>query len=220
MKMFRSMWVLGCGVLVSCGAPMQDEEGAVLGTQQAGLAQVFTQQAAFTAATGATQLAFPANAFDAYPDHPSGGRSSCGPTLPGIDLPWGSSAPTVNVLAPRASTWICFMGAGWNHGNNTNPLPVKPTILANGEDDFEIAFLRPVSAVGLELLTNSQALHKVTLTFTDATQEVIEDAVLATGANTFEFVGFQSSKRIRSIFIDTTGGASQNEGIAAIWTAP
>ncbi|RKG65492.1 hypothetical protein D7V80_23140 [Corallococcus sp. CA054B] len=199
---------------------MQDEEAAVLGTQQAGLSQVFTQQADFTAATGATLLTFPANAFDAYPNHPSGAGSSCGPTLPGIDLPWGSSAPTVNVLAPRASTWLCFMGPGWNHSNNTNPLPVKPTIIANGEDDFEVAFLRPVSSVGLELLTNSQAQHKVTLTFTDATQEVFEDAVLDTGANAFEFVGFQSSKRIRSLFIETTGGASQNEGIAAIWTAP
>ncbi|WP_147443322.1 hypothetical protein [Corallococcus sp. AB011P] len=205
---------------MSCGAPMQDEEAAVLGTRQEGLAQVFTQQAGFTAATGATQLAFPAIAFDAYPDHPSGAGSSCGHTPPGADLPWGSSAPTVNVLAPHANSWLCFMGPGWNHSNNTNPLPVKPTIIANGEDDFEIAFLRPVSAVGLELLTNGVAQHKVTLTFTDATQEVFEDAVLDTGANAFEFVGFQSSKRIRSIFIDTTGGASQNEGIAAIWTAP
>ncbi|NPC70043.1 hypothetical protein HPP05_09840 [Corallococcus exiguus] len=219
MNMFRSMYVLGCGVLLSCGAPMQDEEAAVLGTRQEGLAQVFTQQADFTVATGATQLPFPANAFDAYPDHPSGAASSCVQTQLGVDLPWGSSAPTVNVLAPRAKTWLCFVGPGWNH-NNTNPLPVKPTIIANGEDDFEVAFLRPVSAVGLELLTNSQALHKVTLTFTDATQEVFEDAVLDTGANAFEFVGFQSTKRIRSIFIDSTGGASQNEGIAAIWTAP
>ncbi|WP_147445346.1 hypothetical protein [Corallococcus aberystwythensis] len=192
----------------------------MLGTQEEGLAQVFTQQAAFTAATGATQIQFPAIAFDAYPDHPSGAGSSCGRTPPGIDLPWGSSTPTVNVLAPRANTWLCFMGPGWNHSNNTNPLPVKPTIIANGEDDFEIAFLRPVSAVGLELLTNGLAQHKVTLTFTDATQEVLEDAVLDTGAHAFEFVGFQSSKRIRSIFIDTAGGASMNEGIAAIWTAP
>ncbi|WP_338277237.1 hypothetical protein [Corallococcus caeni] len=198
---------------------MQHEEAPVLGTRQEGLAQVFTQQADFTAATGATLLTFPAIAYDAYSDHPSGAASSCGPTLPGIDLPWGSSRPTVNVLAPRASTWLCFMGPGWNH-NNTNPFPVKPTIIANGEDDFEIAFLRPVSAVGLELLTNGLAQHKVTLTFTDATQEVLEDAVLDTGANAFEFVGIQSSRRIRSLFIDTAGGASMNEGIAAIWTAP
>ncbi|MBN8232702.1 hypothetical protein JYK02_34810 [Corallococcus macrosporus] len=204
---------------MSCGASMQDEEAVVLGTRQDGLAQVFTQQADFTVATGATLIPFPAVAYDAYADHPSGAASSCTQTLQGIDLPWGSSAPIVNVLAPRASTWVCFMGPGWNR-NNTNPLPVKPTILANGEDDLEIAFLRPVSAVGLELLTNNVAQHRVTLTFTDATQEILEDAVLDTNANAFEFVGIQSSKRIRSIFIDTTGGALVNEGIAAIWTAP
>ncbi|MCK8497509.1 hypothetical protein [Myxococcus fulvus] len=38
--------------------------------------------------------------------------------------------------------------------------------------------------------------------------------------HTFEFVGFQSSKPIRPLFVDTTGGDSENEGIAAIWTAP
>ncbi|WP_147468192.1 hypothetical protein [Corallococcus interemptor] len=219
MNAWKSMWILGCGVLVSCGAPMPDEEAATPGTQQQGLAQVFTQQADFTAATGATPLAFPAVAFDAYPDHPSGAASSCVRTLPGVDLPWGSSTPTVNVLAPRAKDWLCFMGPGWDHGN-TNPLPVKPTLLAVGEDDFEIAFLRPVSAVGLELLTNRLAQHKVTLTFTDASQEVLDDAVLATGANAFAFVGIQSTKRIRSLFIDSSGGGTENEGIAAIWTAP
>ncbi|MCE9672167.1 hypothetical protein LY474_30605 [Myxococcus stipitatus] len=219
MNMRGSMWVLGCGVLVSCGAPTQGAESEGLGTQGQGLAQVFTVQADFMAATGATLVPFPADAFAAYPDHPSGAASSCVLTPPGIDLPWGSSAPTINVLAPRANAWLCFVGPGWNH-NNTNPLPVKPTILANGEDDFEIAFLRPVSSVGLELLTNRLGQHKVTLTFTDATQEVFEDAVLDTNPNAFEFVGFQSSKRIRSIFIDTAGGASVNEGIAAIWTAP
>ncbi|NOK15827.1 hypothetical protein [Corallococcus carmarthensis] len=96
---------------------------------------------------------------------------------------------------------------------------MKPTILASGEDDYEIAFLRPVSAVGLELLTNNLARHKVPLTFTDATQEVLDDAVLDTNPNAFEFVGVQSTKRIRSIFIDTAGGATVNESIAAIWTA-
>ncbi|MCP3100194.1 hypothetical protein LZ198_15075 [Myxococcus sp. K15C18031901] len=219
MNMRKSMWVLGCGVLVSCGAPMQDEAAAVLDTQREGLAQVFTDQAAFATATGATLVPFPADAHSAYPNHSSGTGSGCVATPPGIDLPWGASAPTINVLAPRSNGVLCFVGPPWNHGN-TNPVPVKTTILANGEDDFEIAFLRPVSAVGLELLTNNQGQHKVTLTFTDATQEVFDDAVLDTNPNAFEFVGFQSSKRIRSIFIDTVGGATTNEGIAAIWTTP
>ncbi|WP_224245979.1 hypothetical protein [Hyalangium gracile] len=111
------------------------------------------------------------------------------------------------------------MGPAWPN-NNTNPQPVEPTLVVNGEDDFEIAFFRPVSAVGLKLLTNSRANHKITLTFTDASQEIIDDALLDTAPNTFEFVGFQTSKPLRAIFIDTTGGASQNEGIAGIWVAP
>lgn len=215
------MWVLGCGAVLSCGAPAPDEQETVA-TRKYGLSTVFTQQADFVAATGATLVPFPASASTAYPDHPSGSTSSCVRTPPGTDLPWGSSAPTINVLAPRAnptSNWLCFIGPGWDHGN-TNPLPVKSTLTVNGEDDFEIAFLRPVSAVGLELLTNAWATHTLTLTFTDATQEVIGDAVLDTAPNAFEFVGIQSTKPIRSIFVDTVRGGSENEGIAGIWTAP
>ncbi|QSQ27555.1 hypothetical protein JY651_22735 [Pyxidicoccus parkwayensis] len=44
--------------------------------------------------------------------------------------------------------------------------------------------------------------------------------VLNTAPNAFEFVGIQASKPIRAVFIDTRGGASENEGIAGIWTAP
>lgn len=224
MGMFKSvMGVLGCGLLASCGAPVPEEQApSQVGSREDGLAQVFTVQADFTAATGATLVPFPASADTAYPDKPSGTGSSCVRTPPGTDLPWGASAPTLNVLAPRASAdnnWLCFIGPGWIR-SNTRPLPVKPTLTVNGEDDFELAFLRPVSAVGLELLTNRWAQQKVTLTFTDATQEVIDDALLGTGPNTFAFVGIKSSKPIRSVFVDTTGGASENEGIAAIWTAP
>ena len=222
MRMHLSvMWALGCGALLSCGAPAPDAREAV-GTREDGLSQVFTQQADFTAATGATLVPFPQSAYDAYPDHPTGDYSSCVHSPPGVDLPWGTSAPTINVLAPRAkptSNWLCFVGPGWVR-TSTNPLPVKSTLTVVGEDDFEIAFLRPVSAVGLELLTNSYAVHTLTLTFTDATQEVIGDALLDTGPNAFEFVGIQASKPIRSIFVDTREGAAVTEGIAGIWTAP
>jgi hypothetical protein len=51
-------------------------------------------------------------------------------------------------------------------------------------------------------------------------REVIDDALLGTGPNTFTFVGIKSSKPIRSLFLDTTGGASENEGVAALWAAP
>jgi hypothetical protein len=227
MGLFKSVsWILGFGALLACesqGVEVEVEEPSQVGVRQDALSQVFTLQADFEAATGATLVPFPASAGTAYPDNPSGASDySCVRTPPGTDLPWGSSAPTLNIQAPRAvpdRNWLCFVGPGWQT-NNTFPRPVEPTLVVVGEDDFEIAFLRPVSAVGVKLLTNNRATHRVTLTFTDATQEIIEDSALDTATNTFEFIGFRASKPLRSIFIDTAGGASQNEGVAGVWTAP
>ncbi len=218
-----TLWLLGCGTLLSCGGPAPEEpqRETPLTARRDGLSQIFTQQTDFTTATGAALVTFPGSAYEAYPDHPSGAASSCTRGPSGIDLPWGASAPTLNLQASSVATtqWFCFIGPGWNH-NNTHPSPVKPTITVSGEDDFELAFLHPVSAVGLELLTNQWAQHKVTLTFTDGTQEVLDDTLLDTAPNAFEFVGIQASKRIRSVVVDTTGGARENEGIAGIWVAP
>jgi hypothetical protein len=102
--------------------------------------------------------------------------------------------------------------------NNTNPHPVGPTMVGNGEDDYLLVFDIPVDAVGVELLTNFTAVETVTLK--DAGDNVIASLSVdsLTSPNTFQFVGFTSPTPIKSVFIDTQGGATQNEGISAIKT--
>ncbi len=182
---------------------------------------VYTSQTGFEAATGAAPLAFPTSADTALPYKPFGTALqdySCIQSPPGIDLPWSASTPLVTVQAPAASAgWICFIGPGWNAGpGNTNPTPLSPTIVANGEDDYTLVFSPPVYAVGFELLTNFSATETITLTFADSTTEAITDTSLDTNHNTFEFVGFLPPKPVSQVHIDTTGGASQNEGIVAV----
>ncbi|HAL15792.1 MAG TPA: hypothetical protein DCP32_03260 [Anaerolineaceae bacterium] len=112
------------------------------------------------------------------------------------------------------------MGPAWNAGlGNTNPTPTGPTIIANGEDDYQVTinFANPVLGVGFSLLTNSTASESITLSFADGTYQIFGDSYLDTVANSFEFVGFKSSEPIKAVTIDTTGGASQNEGISGIW---
>lgn len=180
---------------------------------------VFTSQTAFETSTGAQNLDFPTDAAAALPSKPFGfDDHSCIDADAGIPVP--AVDPKAVVSAPFASNWICFLGPDWNAGlDNTNPTPASPTIIANGEDDYTIAFSPSVHAAGFELLTNFQAIETITLTFDGATPQTFLDGDLATSANGFEFVGFKSVKPVTSIAIDTTGGASQNEGIVAILTA-
>jgi hypothetical protein len=182
-------------------------------------AVVFTDQATFTGTTEATPIAWPVNADTALPSKPFGTSLhdySC--TQPTIALAGGA----VTVTNPTGN-WICFIGAGWNAGlANTNPTPTGPTIVDNGEDDYRVVltFSEPRYAVGFGLLTNSSASETVTLTYADNTTEVVADGQLGTASNSFEFVGFKSSTPIVKVELDTTGGASQNEGITGIWTSP
>jgi hypothetical protein len=220
---FRNLWFAVMGAICLLVTVIFCAEQAFSATK------VFTSQAAFNAATGAEALEFPDVADTAYPDKPFGTALedySCVNTPPGIALPFGAAVARAIVLAPNALVsddghkWICFIGPGWNAGTgNINPTPVSPTIVANGEDDFEIAFAPAVYAVGFELLTNSSAMETVTLTFADGSTDVVSPAVLYTSPNRFEFVGFRSLKPIVKVRIETTNGAVQNEGIAAIATA-
>lgn len=192
--------------------------------QSSAATRVFSSQAAFKAATGAEDLDFPDDADTAYPDKPFGTELtdySCVKTPPGIALPFGAATPKAVVVVPNAvGEWICFIGPEWNAGTaNTNPTPVAPTIVANGEDDFEVALTPAVYAVGIELLTNSAAMETVKLTFADGSTEVVGPYVLRTYPNRFEFIGFRSLKPIAKVRIETTNGAVQNEGIAGISTA-
>lgn len=188
--------------------------------------RVFVSEAAFNAATGAEALEFPDSADSAYPDKPFGidlKDYSCVKSPPGISLPFGAAVVKAVILAPSAiepDKWICFLGPGWNAGtDNINPTPVSPTIVANGEDDFEMTLTPAVFAVGFELLTNSSAMETVKLTFADGMTEIVSPYVLRTDPNRFQFVGFRSLKPIAKVRIDTTNGAVQNEGIVAVKTA-
>lgn len=188
--------------------------------------KVFVSEAAFNAATGAQALEFPDSADTAYPAKPFGTELkdySCVTSPPGISLPFGATVAKAVILAPNAllpNKWICFIGPGWNAGTtNIDPTPVSPTIVADGEDDFEVMFTPAVFAVGFELLTNSSAMETVTLTFADGSTDIVTPYVLRTAPNRFEFIGFRSLKPIVKVRIDTTNGAVQNEGIVALETA-
>ncbi len=184
-------------------------------TAQSSEVQVFDSRSAFELTTGAGSLPFPASAT-VLPQTPFAGflDYSCVMSPPGISIPVNSTAPLANVQAP-ANNWICFLGPGWNGGpGNISPQPQSPTIVANGEDDYQVTFTAPVYAVGFELLTNSLAAEKVTLRYVNGVEQVFDN--LNTAPNMFQFVGFKSMNPIASVLIDTTGGASQNEGITGI----
>jgi hypothetical protein len=176
---------------------------------------LYVNRPAFEAATGATSVPIPpsstySNPF-VYVD------AGCTSSLTGIGVP--NAAPVVTATAPNASL-ICIIGPLWNAPlSNTNPKPLSPTLVGNGEDDYLLTFNMAVDSVGLELLTNFTADHTITLTYSDGTTETFVDAVLQTGPNTFEFVGFASSKPIQSVFVDTVDGSVQNEGLSAILVA-
>ena len=177
----------------------------------------------FDKATGATWLAMPESADTAYPDKPFGTDLldySCTAATPGVDLPFGAITPTANIQAPTADQWLCFLGPEWNGGlPNIDPTPFVPTLVANGEDDYELSFTPPVYAAGVMLLTNDQADETITLTFLDGSTQIFTDDELQTDPNTFPFVGFKSLAPITHIAIDTTGGLGQNEGIVGLPTA-
>jgi hypothetical protein len=188
-------------------------------TAGANSSAVYTDAAQFATDTGATAVPFPTDADTALLAKPFGsGLTDYSCAQPTLSLSGGEIAVT-----NPTGDWICYIGAGWNAGTaNTNPTPVAPTIVANGEDDYriEMNFSQPQHAVGFGLLTNSTAVEAVTLYYSDATSEVFADAALDTAANAFEFIGFRSHKPIVKVELDTTGGGSQNEGITGIWSSP
>jgi len=184
-------------------------------------ATLILSRPSFEAATGAVSVPIPAsNTLPPTLVCTSGPTNDCGcaPNTTGIGVP--SSAPLVVVTAPLASGFICVFGPNsMPPSMNTDPAPVSETIIGNGDDDYVLTLNCAALSVGLELLTNLTAIHTITLTFDDATTQTFFDADLETDPNTFEFVGFQSTKEIVSILVDSTDGNLQNEGISAILIA-
>ena len=213
--MLRSLRFLGIAVAVTA-------IGIGAGPAAAGDAYLFQSPARFKVKTGATRLAFPLDAATALPDlpfDPSLVGYSCTAAVPGIDLPFASLDPTANVAAP-AAPYLCFLGPDWNAGlSNIDPTPETPTIVADGEDDFELSFDPPVYAVGLSLLTNADADEALTVHYEDGSSETFDDDALGTDPNDNEFVGVKSIDPIVGVSLDTTGGAVQNEGIGGVRTA-
>jgi hypothetical protein len=122
------------------------------------------------------------------------------PTVPGVDHP------------------ICIANAGIIDPG-LDPTPVGPTIVGNGEDDYELVFDTAVWALGIELLTNRNAVEGLTF-YNDMGDVVFGLGVDAlTDPNTFSFVGFRFEEPVRSVFVDTSGGMQQNEGLSGLWAA-
>lgn len=178
---------------------------------------VYTDAGDFLIDSGATLVAFPADADGAYSLTPFAGLTGYSCELGSLVLPGGD----VTVAAVNGS-YICFIDNDWDAGpGNTSPTPTGPTLVANGEDDFTLTFnfATPVHSIGLGLLTNSTAVEAITLYYEGGGMHVVGDASLGTLPNTFEFVGLISDTPVASIKVDTTGGASQNEGITELWTS-
>ena len=181
---------------------------------------VFNRVRPFLFATNSHAVPWPASA-DVLPEQPFGPEFtdySCTDADTGIALPLEAGAARVTVRGVEAD-WLCLIGPEWNGGaDNVAPPPRRPTIVANGEDDYELAFDPPVHALGLDLLTNGLADEKVTLRYQDGTEQLFSTD-LRTAPNEFAFVGFKSLAPITSALVDTAGGIEQNEGIEGIWTS-
>lgn len=177
---------------------------------------IYQDQGTFTALAGIEQITIPdTTSENLHPFSSSLTGYSCNAGSNGISLAGGKV-----LVKPLSLNWICILTSSWNAGlSNINPTPKEPTIVANVEDDYAVTinFATPVVGVGFRLLTNSTASETITLKFSDNTSQIISDGDLGTSANSIEFVGFKSTHAITSVTIDTTGGASQNEGIAGIW---
>ncbi len=187
---------------------------------------LFTDQSAFIAATGAGPVLFPSWDQIAL-DSLSFARitSSNGILIPPSPI---GIINTVEVSAPNSPpTSLKGMG-GWTLAYDVPPLtfasptspPITPGILvASGEDDYLLTFDTPVFAVGLGLVTN--ALAKETVTLRNEAEEILFQDTLdsLTEPNSVVFLGFVSAVPIKSLFLNTEGGKTQDEALFLILTA-
>jgi hypothetical protein len=194
--------------------------------------EVFDDQTNFVNATGAIQIPIPSAAI-AFPGAAvnSCGASEIGSTAESrlersttakIEINFGDGNKitlTQDLTLPgNNSVGLCVLDDTHIRTlGNTNPnVMIANTIVGNGEDDYLITFDNPVQAVGFRLLTNSSAVETVVLK--DATATVIPSGPVDgfTAPNTRQFVGFKSLTPVKSVLINTSGGAFQNEGIDEI----
>ncbi|HEX3048880.1 MAG TPA: carbohydrate binding domain-containing protein [Bacillota bacterium] len=167
---------------------------------------IFTDENTFVTNAGATLVPLPSN------------------DQAGYSLDFGN----VVVTAPNAIPTTSYLGKWWTLCFDIPPLYATPLtnptipsaiIVANGEDDYVLQFDTPVNVVGLNIVTNYTA--KETLTLKDELGNIIYQNSIDnfTKPNSTVFIGVESIIPIKSLFLDTVNGASQDEAIFKIWTA-
>jgi hypothetical protein len=172
----------------------------------------YDSEARFVADTGAVSWPLPTSLPVTDCQHPS---ATCGDTitlrLGPHTLTWTAPSAAADTCHPGLAHPICTVPPGLS-----DPSYRAQTVVANGEDDYRFEFASPVYSVGFRLETNNVAFEAITLR--DASGVVIEsvNADSYTVPNATAFVGVTSTTPIKSVFVDSTGGAVLNEGISAV----
>jgi len=176
---------------------------------QADPVALFPNQTAFENSTKAINVPIPDGAT-AFP----GGGTCAEP----VGVAGSGSAFTIgfasNSVTISASGGVCI----FNKGAVINPINTNPnvmianTVVGDGEDDLSLKFDKPVTSIGLRLLTNDLAHEQVTFFGAGGNVIDVQNIDGLTQPNTRQFVAFRSTVPFQSILIDTAGGAVQNEG--------
>ena len=191
-------------VIFSVGLALPGVTGATVIT--------FTNETAFTAVFKPVEIAIPDSAT-AFPSE------MCGQSMTGsglsVTMGFGANSVTVSA-APGNGLCIFDKGAVITPTNTIPDTMIANTIVANGEDDFRLVFMEPISAIGFRLLTNN--LAQEIASFYDANGLLVGNANIDkfTDPNVRQFIGVFSTKAFSSLVIDTNNGALQNEGFDRI----
>lgn len=179
---------------------------------------VYSDPIQFELATGAVLVPIP-DSQTAFPGT-NCGSGDTGPTGAGstVQIVFNSNRVTITGAAGNN---LCIFDAGTiiNSGNTNPSTMLANTIVGNGEDDFLLVFDEPVFAVGFRFLTNNQANETVTLKDGAGNTLFTQNIDVLTPPNARPFVGFASQTPFKSMIIDTTGGAVENEGFDALRVA-
>ena len=185
---------------------------------------VYTSRFAFENATGSSELTIPS--WDSLQIAPANGEPESGAdeviALNGTKVSADLTAPAARPFGPLSNAVFIWdrLSILANGSTSLDPDPSSPVILANGEDDYQLVFSSPVSAVGFDVVSNREGSESVTLRDVAGTViAVISDTQLQTSPNSFEFFGFATTTPIKTVNINTTGGALQNEGILSVLAA-
>ncbi len=139
------------------------------------------------------------------------------------DLWLSAGQYNIHITAPNSNS--PNVGAGIRNAIDLGPNimylnPINPDLafVANGEDDMLFRFETPVTAIGLEIITNYAANETITLFDVDGNIiSILQDIQLETLPNQYEFIGITSVKPIAAMFLDNQQGAKQNEAVSRVF---